>query len=113
MSTSVDKTSGINQNLAGGIAGNQNLARPEKTNKAASGIFRELHTPGEEYKVEISVEAEELQKTLSTLKAEINKLPDIREVKIKNARARIEGGIYDRDAVVKEVARSIKESGLI
>lgn len=62
MSTSVDKTSGINQNLAGGIAGNQNLARPEKTNKAASGIFRELHTPGEEYKVEISVEAEELQK---------------------------------------------------
>lgn len=50
---------------------------------------------------------------MSTLKAEINKLPDIREVKIKNARARIEGGIYDRDAVVKEVARSIKESGLI
>lgn len=103
MSTSADKTSGINRNLA----------RPEETNKATSGSYRGLHTQGEGDKVEISVEAEKLQKTLSALKAEINKMPDIREEKIKNARARIEGGIYDRDAVVKEVARSIKESGLL
>lgn len=103
MSTSADKTSGINHNLAG----------PEETNKAASGSYRGLHTQGEGDKVEISVEAKKLQKTLFTLKAEINKMPDIREEKIKNARARIEGGIYDRDAVVKEVARSIKESGLL
>jgi anti-sigma28 factor (negative regulator of flagellin synthesis) len=103
LSTSVDKTSGINRNLA----------RPEETKKAASGTPRELHTPGAGDKVEISVEAEELQRILSALKAEINRMPDIREEKIKNARARIEGGIYDRDAVVKEVARSIKESGLI
>lgn len=99
MSTSADKTSGINHNLAG----------PEETNKATSGGYRGLYAPEEG----ISVEAEKLQKTLSALKAEINKMPDIREEKIKNARARIEGGIYDRDAVVKEVARSIKESGLL
>lgn len=102
MSTSADKTSGINHNLAG----------PEEANKATSGSYRGLHTR-EGDKVEISVEAEKLQKTLSALKAEINKMPDIREEKIKNARARIESGIYDRDAVVKEVARSIKESGLL
>lgn len=103
MSTSADKTSGINRNLAG----------PEETNKATSGSSGELYMQEEGDKVEISVEAEELQKTLSALKAEINKMPDIREEKIKNARARIEGGIYDQDAVVKEVARSIKESGLL
>jgi anti-sigma28 factor (negative regulator of flagellin synthesis) len=40
-------------------------------------------------------------------------MPDVREEKIKDVKARIEAGIYDRDAVTKEVARSIKNSGLL
>jgi hypothetical protein len=40
-------------------------------------------------------------------------MPDTREEKIKIAKARIEGGVYDSDAVIKEVARSLKGSGLI
>jgi negative regulator of flagellin synthesis FlgM len=110
---SVDKTSGITNNQVGKVFGNQNLAKPGDIKKAASGISREVQVSKEGDKVEISTEAKELQKTLSILKAEIKKMPDVREEKIKDVKARIEAGIYDRDAVTKEVARSIKNSGLL
>ncbi len=110
---SVDKTSGITNNQVGKVFSNQNLAKPGDIKKAASGISREVQVSKEGDKVEISTEARELQKTLSTLKAEIKKMPDVREEKIKDVNARIEAGFYDRDAVTKEVARSIKNSGLL
>ena len=110
---SVDKTSGINHNLIGRIAGNQNLVKPEETKKTSSDASSEVKTLKGRDKVEISSEAKELHKTLSDLKAEIKQIPDTREEKIKIAKARIEGGVYDREAVIKEVARSIKDSGLI
>ncbi len=100
---SVDKTSGINHNRV----------EPEKMKKTLPGISNKANTLREGDKVEISSEAKELHKTLSDLKAEIKEMPDIREEKIKIAKARIEGGAYDREAVIKEVARSIKDSGLI
>ena len=110
---SVDKTSGINHNLIGRIAGNQNHVKPEETKKTSSGISSEVETLKGRDKVEISSEARALHKTLSDLKAEIKQMPDTREEKIKIAKARIEGGDYDRAEVIKEVARSIKDSGLI
>jgi len=110
---SVDKTSGITHNQIGKVLGNQNLGKPGEIKKAGSGTSREVQTPKEGDKVEISTEAKELQKTLSILKAEIKKMPDVRDEKIKDVKARIETGIYDRDAVTKEVARSIKNSGLL
>ncbi len=110
---SVDKTSGINHNLIGRIAGNQNLVKPEETKKTSSGVSNETEALRGRDKVEISSEARELHKTLSALKAEIKQMPDTREEKIKIAKARIEGGVYDSDAVIKEVARSLKGSGLI
>ena len=110
---SVDKTSGINHNLIGRIAGNQNLVKPEETKKTSSGVSNETETLRGRDKVEISSEARELNKTLSDLKAKIKQVPDTREEKIKIAKARMEGGDYDRDTVIKEVVRSIKGSGLI
>ncbi len=110
---SVDKASGINHNLVGRIAGNQNLVKPEETKKTSSDVANEVKTLRGGDKVEISSEAKELHKTLSDLKAKVKQMPDTREEKIKIAKARLEGGDYDGDAVIKEVARSIKESGLI
>ena len=110
---SVDKTSGINQNLIGRIAGNQNLVKPEETKKTSSGVSNGTEALRGRDKVEISSEAKALHQTLSDLKAELKQMPDAREDKIKIAKARIEGGVYDSDAVIKEVARSIKGSGLI
>jgi len=110
---SVDKTSGINHNRLGRIAENQNLVKPEETKKTSSNVSHEAETLRGRDKVEISSEANELYKTLSDLKVKIKQMPDTREEKIKIAKARIEGGVYERDAVIKEVARSIKDSGLI
>ncbi len=110
---SVDKTPGITNIQVGKVIGNQNLAKPADIKKAASGISREVQASKEGDKVEISAEARKLQESLSFLKAEIKKMPDVREEKIKDVKARIEAGIYDRDAVTKEVARSIKNSGLL
>ncbi len=110
---SVDKTSGITNNQVGKVFGNQDLAKPGDIKKATSGISKEVQVTKEGDKVEISTEATELQKTLSILKAEIKKMPDVSEEKIKDVKARIETGVYDRDAVTKEVAKSIKNSGLL
>lgn len=110
---SVDKTSGINHNLIGRILANQNLVKSEETKKTPSGVSNDAKTLSGGDKVEISSEARELHKTLSDLKAEIKQMPDTRKEKIEIAKARIEAGVYDRDAVIKEVARSIKDSGLI
>ncbi len=110
---SVDKTSGITPDLIGRIAGNQNLVKPEEAKKTSSAVSNEAKTVRGRDKVGISSEFKELHKTLSDLKAKIKQVPDTREEKMKIAKDRMEGGIYDRDAVIKEVARSIKGSGMI
>ena len=40
-------------------------------------------------------------------------MPDTRKEKIELVKARIDAGFYEKDAVIKEVARSIKDSGLL
>ena len=111
---SIDKTSGINNSLVRGITGNQNLVKPDDTKKTIPGASaNEEHLLRGGDKVEISIEAKALHKTLSGLKAEIGRLPDIREEKINQAKARIESGFYNRDTVTKEAAKSIMNAGIL
>ncbi|MCP4268122.1 MAG: flagellar biosynthesis anti-sigma factor FlgM [Candidatus Brocadiaceae bacterium] len=111
---SIDKTSGVNNSLVRGITGNQNLVKPDSTKKTIPGAStNEEHLLRGGDKVEISIEAKALHKTLSGLKAEIAKLPDVREEKINQAKARIESGFYNRDTVTKEVAKSIINAGIL
>lgn len=110
---SIDKTSGINNSLVGRVSGNQNLVKPDETKKTVSGASREGHSLVGGDTVEISTEAKVLHETLSGLKAEIEMLPDIREEKINQVKARIESGFYNRDAVTKEIAEAIKSAGIL
>ena len=110
---SVDKTSGINHNLIGRILTNQNLGKSDETKKMSSGASNDAQTLAGGDKVEISSEARELHKLLSGLKDQVKQMPDTRKEKIELVKARIEAGVYEKDAVIKEVARAIKDSGLI
>ncbi|MCP4254476.1 MAG: flagellar biosynthesis anti-sigma factor FlgM [Candidatus Scalindua sp.] len=110
---SVDKTSGINQNLIGKILTNQNLVKSGDVKKTSSSVSNDAQTLAGGDKVEISSEARELHKALSSLKDEVKQMPDTRNDKIELAKARIDAGFYEKDAVIKEVARSIKDSGLL
>ena len=109
----VDKTSGINHNLIGRILSNQNLVKSEDAKKTSSGVSSDAQTLVGGDKVEISSEARELHKALSSLKDEVKQMPDTRKEKIELVKARIDAGFYEKDAVIKEVARSIKDSGLL
>ncbi len=110
---SVNKTPGINHNLIGRILSNQNLVKSEDAKKTSSVVSNDAQALVGGDKVEISSEARELHKTLSGLKDALKQMPDTREEKIELVKARIEAGFYEKDAVIKEVARSIKDSGLI
>lgn len=100
---SVDKMSGITHNLV----------KADEIKKADYGTSKEAQILRERDKVEISPEAKELQETLRDLRTEISKIPDAREEKIRDVKARIENGTYDQGAVIKEVARSLRESGVL
>ncbi len=110
---SIDKTSGINDNLVRGIAGNQNLVKPDDTKKTMPGASNKEHSLRGGDKVEISIEAKVMHKTLSGLKSELGRLPDTREEKISLAKDRIASGFYNREAVTKEVAKSIINAGIL
>ena len=54
--------------------------------------------------VEISKEAQDLEKTVKSLRTELNKIPDVRAEKVEAARNRIQKGFYDTKDVIKETA---------
>ncbi len=54
--------------------------------------------------VEISKEAQNLEKTVKSLRTELNKIPDVRAEKVEAARNRIQKGFYDTKEVAKETA---------
>ena len=54
--------------------------------------------------VEISKEAQDLEKTVKSLRTELNKIPDVRAEKVEAARNRIQKGFYDTKEVIKETA---------
>lgn len=107
---SVEKTTGITNQQIDLIKENHSLKKSEGI-KAVSNIAKdkESNKLGGVDKVEISSEVKELQKTLSNLKSEIKKVPDIRKEKVEDAKARIESGFYDKDDTIKKVASSISK----
>ncbi|ODS30138.1 MAG: Anti-sigma-28 factor, FlgM [Candidatus Scalindua rubra] len=119
---SIDKATGISQSPEGfNRAGNINVERPkgDQALKRIGGV-KEAHDTHKGKgklsgadKVEISPEAKKLQETLSNLKSELNKVADVRERKVEDAKARMESGYYDREETIKKVANSIKNSGLL
>ena len=54
--------------------------------------------------VEISKEAQDVEKTVANIKVELNKIPDIRHEKVEVAQNRIQKGFYDTKEVIKETA---------
>ncbi|HHT9125029.1 MAG TPA: flagellar biosynthesis anti-sigma factor FlgM [Candidatus Brocadiia bacterium] len=54
--------------------------------------------------VEISKDAQDLEKTIANLKTELNKIPDVRHEKVDAARSKIQKGFYDTKEVIKETA---------
>ena len=105
---SIEKTTGITNQHIDLIKENHTLKKSEGI-KAISNIAKERNKLGGVDKVEISSEVKELQKTLSNLKSEIKKVPDIRKEKVEDAKARIESGFYDKDDTIKKVASSISK----
>lgn len=105
---SIDKASGATHNQIDLIKGNQSLKKFEG-NKSVAGASKESN-PSNVDKVEISKEVQELQKTLSNLKSEIDKVPDIRQEKVDNVTARIKSGYYDEKEVITKVADSVQKA---
>jgi anti-sigma28 factor (negative regulator of flagellin synthesis) len=89
-----------------------------QTLKNHEGVKGKPVTPKEDSKlknvdkVEISSEVKKLQKTLSNLKSELKNVPDVRGEKVKEVKARMESGFYDKEENIKKVANSISEAGL-
>lgn len=59
--------------------------------------------------VEISKEAQALEKTVANLRAELNKIPDARPEKVEAARNKIQKGFYDTKEVIKETAEILSK----
>ncbi len=108
---SIEKISVSNPNNMEKIGNSQTLKKHE-------GVKGKLVTPKEDSKlknvdkVEISSEVKKLQKTLSGRKSELKNVPDIRGEKVKEVKARMESGFYDKEENIKKVANSISEAGL-
>ncbi len=98
--------------------GNMEKIGNSPTLKKHEGVKGNPVTPKEDSKlknvdkVEISSEVKKLQKTLSNLKSELKNVPDVRGEKVKEVKARMESGFYDKEENIKKVADSISEAGL-
>ncbi|MHC4182339.1 MAG: flagellar biosynthesis anti-sigma factor FlgM [Planctomycetota bacterium] len=108
---SIEKISVSNHNNMEKIGDSQTLKKHE-------GVKGKPVAPQEDSKlnnvdrVEISSEVKKLQKTLSNLKSELKNVPDVRGEKMKEVKARMESGFYDKEESIKKVANSISEAGL-
>jgi anti-sigma28 factor (negative regulator of flagellin synthesis) len=108
---SIEKISGFNHNNTDKITDSQTL----KKNQGVKGEF-DISKEGVNLKnvdkVEISSEVKKLQETLSNLKSELKSVPDVREEKLKDVKARIESGFYDKEENIEKIANSIRKAGL-
>lgn len=76
---------------------------------SVSGVSEEGRNLNVVDKVEISDEVQGLQNMLSKLKADLEKIPDVRPGKVEHARKRMEDGFYDNQDVIAKVAGEIKK----
>ncbi len=106
---SIEKISGIGHGHIKNIKGNQALKKDEGV-KPVADTTKESGKLNVVDKVEISDEVQGLQKTLSDLKAELKKVPDVRHEKVNEAKIRVESGFYDKRETIEKVASEIKKT---
>ena len=95
----ISKTS-LNARVAntGRVEANQSQIKAEKGKRAAHA---KLDT------VDISKEARNLEQTVENLKTVVSDIPDVRDAKMEEVRAKLKDGFYDRPEVIEEVANKV------
>ena len=95
----ISKTS-LNAKVAnpGRIEANQSQIKAEKGKRDAHA---KLDT------VDISKEARNLEQTVGNLKTVVSEIPDVRDAKVVEVRAKLKDGFYDRPEVIEEVANKV------
>ncbi|MDR4505494.1 MAG: flagellar biosynthesis anti-sigma factor FlgM [Candidatus Scalindua sp.] len=104
----IESVSHVGHGLIDSIKGDNALKKNEGI-KPVSGVSKEGHNLNVVDKVEISEEVQGLQNMLSKLKADLEKVPDVRPGKVEHARKRMESGFYDKQDVIAKVAGDIKK----
>ena len=95
----ISKTS-LNAKIAnaGRVEANQSQIKAEKDKRDAHA---KLDT------VDISKEARNLEQTVGNLKTVVSEIPDVRDAKVEEVRAKLKDGFYDRPEVIEEVASKV------
>ncbi|MCR4320263.1 MAG: flagellar biosynthesis anti-sigma factor FlgM [Candidatus Brocadiaceae bacterium] len=83
---------------AGRVEVNQSQIKAEKGK-------RPVHTKPDT--VDISKEARNLEQTVDNLKTVVSEIPDVRDAKMEEVRAKLKNGFYDRPEVIEEVANKV------
>ena len=105
---SIEGISGIGSGQVDNIKGDKTLQKNEGV-RPVPGVAKEGEKLSVVDKVEISDEVNDLQNTLSKLKAKLEKVPDVRSEKVEEAKKRMESGFYDQEDVIRKVASEIKK----
>jgi anti-sigma28 factor (negative regulator of flagellin synthesis) len=108
---SIENISGANHSNTSKIINNQTLKKNEVVKGKLDTVNEDTKLKNVD-KVEISSEVEKLQKKLSSLKSELKRIPDVRGEKMKDVKARIESGYYDKEDIIGKVANSIDNAGI-
>ena len=95
----ISKTS-LNARVAntGRVEANQSQVKAEKDKRS---VHTKLDT------VDISKEARNLEQTVENLKTVVSEIPDVRDAKVEEVRAKLKDGFYDRPEVIEEVANKV------
>ncbi|MCP5006967.1 MAG: flagellar biosynthesis anti-sigma factor FlgM [Planctomycetes bacterium] len=105
----IGSVSNVGHGQVDNIKGDNVLKKNEGV-KAVSAVVQEGHGLGGIVdKVELSSEVEGLQNMLSMLKADLEKVPEVRPGKVDEAKKRMESGYYDRPEVITKVAGEIRK----
>ncbi|HHT9138786.1 MAG TPA: flagellar biosynthesis anti-sigma factor FlgM [Candidatus Wunengus sp. YC60] len=82
----------------GRVEANQSQAKAEKGKRP---VHTKLDT------VDISKEARNLEQTVENLKTVVSEIPDVRDAKVEEVRAKLKDGFYDRQEVIEDVANKV------
>ncbi|MBI2471710.1 MAG: flagellar biosynthesis anti-sigma factor FlgM [Planctomycetes bacterium] len=82
----------------GRVEANQSQIKAEKGKRP---VHTKLDT------VDISKEARNLEQTVENLKIAVREIPDVRDAKVEEVRAKLKDGFYDRQEVIEDVANKV------
>lgn len=60
--------------------------------------------------VDISKEARKLEQTIANLKTSVKEMPDVREAKMEEVKAKLKEGFYDKPEVIEQVAKKVLDA---